>query len=125
MRQYISLSLLEWQDGNLGLVHRLREAVYRHSMQRLTQTFMTLSLTDVSSRVNLRSSAEAELYIRNMVQKLFDRVCVFGSSDPQIEQEEVHASMDQTAGMVSFSESPEGYDSHNMAAYLQSQVYII
>jgi COP9 signalosome complex subunit 3 len=55
-------------DGNLGLVHRLRETVYRHSMQRLTQTFMTLSLADVSSRVNLSSAQEAELYIRTMVQ---------------------------------------------------------
>ena len=48
-------------------MHRLRDAVYRHSMQRLTQTFMTLSLADVSFRVNLRSAHEAELYIRNMV----------------------------------------------------------
>jgi COP9 signalosome complex subunit 3 len=92
-------------DGNLGLVHRLRETVYRHAMQRLTQTFMTLSLADVSSRINLSSAQEAELYIRNM-----------------IEQEEVHASLDQTAGMVSFSESPEAYDSHDMATYLQSQL---
>ena len=40
----------------------------------------------------------------------------------QIEQEEVHASLDQVAGMVSFSESPEGYDSLDMASYLHSQV---
>ena len=63
--KFNSLSL---QDGNLGLVHRLRETVYRHAMQRLTQTFMTLSLADVSSRINLSSAQEAELYIRNMVQ---------------------------------------------------------
>lgn len=64
---WLNSSLTVSQDGNLGLVHRLREAVYRHSMQRLTQTFMTLSLADVSSRVNLSSAQEAELYIRNMV----------------------------------------------------------
>jgi COP9 signalosome complex subunit 3 len=92
-------------DGNMGLIHRLRDAVYRHSMQRLTQTFMTLSLSDVSSRVSLSSAHQAELYIRNM-----------------IEQEEVHASLDQAAGMVSFSESPEGYDSFTMATYLHSQL---
>ena len=44
------------------------------------------------------------------------------SSDLKIEQEEVHASMDQAEGMVSFSESPEGYDSNDMATYLHSQV---
>ena len=51
----------------MGLINRLRDAVYRHSMQRLTQTFMTLSLADVSSRVSLNSAHEAEVYIRNMV----------------------------------------------------------
>ena len=43
---------------------------------------------------------------------------------PQIEQEEVHASLDQAEGMVSFSESPEGYDSLHMASYLHSQVHV-
>ena len=47
-----------------------------------------------------------------------------GTSHLQIEQEEVHASLDQTAGMVSFSESPEGYDSQDMASYLHSQVCV-
>lgn len=113
----------------MGLIQRLRDAVYRHSMHRLTQTFMTLSLTDVSSRVSLNSAHEAELYIRNMV-------CVLGAtvsacptirwlSNLQIEQEEVHASLDQAEGMVSFSESPEGYDSLPMAAYLHTQVHTV
>lgn len=47
------------------------------------------------------------------------------SSDTQIEQEEVHASLDQAEGMVSFSESPEGYDSLPMATYLHTQVSYI
>ena len=106
-------------------------------MQRLTQTFMTLSLADVSFRVNLRSAHEAELYIRNMVYvdhpqtnisigRVLWLYSVFdiGTSHLQIEQEEVHASLDQTAGMVSFSESPEGYDSQDMASYLHSQVCV-
>ena len=48
--------------------------------------------------------------------------CFMIPGHPQIEQEEVHASLDQAAGMVSFSESPEGYDSFTMATYLHSQV---
>lgn len=46
-------------------------------------------------------------------------------SNLQIEQEEVHASLDQAEGMVSFSESPEGYDSLPMAAYLHTQVHAV
>ena len=40
----------------------------------------------------------------------------------QIEQEQVHASLDQIGGMVSFSESPEGYNSLHMATHLHTQV---
>lgn len=40
----------------------------------------------------------------------------------QIEQEEVHASLDQAGQMVSFSESPESYDSVLMAAHLEQQL---
>ena len=43
----------------------------------LPQTFMTLSLSDVSSRVSLSSAQEAELYIRNMVSSTSGHVtCV-------------------------------------------------
>lgn len=92
-------------DGNAGLVQRLKSRVYQHSIQRLTHTFMTVGLADVSSRLGLSGAREAEEHIRNM-----------------IEQGEVHATLDQVGGMVSFTENPEKYDSAAMVTHLDQQL---
>jgi PCI domain len=42
-------------------------SLYKKNIQRLTKTFLTLSLADVASRVQLSDPAEAEKYILNMV----------------------------------------------------------
>lgn len=42
-------------------------SLYKRNIQRLTKTFLTLSLSDVASRVQLSSAVEAERYILNMV----------------------------------------------------------
>jgi hypothetical protein len=44
-------------------------SLYKKNIQRLTKTFLTLSLVDVASRVQLSDPAEAEKYILNMVSK--------------------------------------------------------
>lgn len=41
--------------------------MYKKNIQRLTKTFLTLSLSDVASRVQLAGPAQAESYILNMV----------------------------------------------------------
>lgn len=41
--------------------------MYKKNIQRLTKTFLTLSLSDVASRVQLSGPAQAETYILNMV----------------------------------------------------------
>ena len=41
---------------------------------------------------------------------------------PQIEDGEVHASLDQQGGMVSFAENPENYDSLMMAQHIDTQL---
>lgn len=41
--------------------------MYKKNIQCLTKTFLTLSLTDVASRVQLAGPAQAESYILNMV----------------------------------------------------------
>lgn len=43
-------------------------SLYKRNIQRLTKTFLTLSLSDVASRVQLPSAVEAERYILNMVR---------------------------------------------------------
>ena len=41
--------------------------LYKKNIQRLTNTFLTLSLSDVAARVKLPGPADAEKYILNMV----------------------------------------------------------
>lgn len=55
------------RDNNMGLVKQVLSTLYKKKIQRLTKTFLTLSLSDVASRAALSSPAEAEKYILNMV----------------------------------------------------------
>ena len=60
----------------------------KRSILRLTKTFVTLSLKDLSERVGLEGGPEeAEQYLLQM-----------------IEDGEIHASIDQTQGMISFQD---------------------
>ena len=63
-------------------------SLVKRSIQRLTKTFITLSLKDLSERVGLEGgSQEAEYYLLQM-----------------IEAGEIHASIDQSKGMISFQD---------------------
>ena len=63
-------------------------SLVKRSIQRLTETFITLSLKDLSERVGLEGGPqEAEHYLLQM-----------------IEAGEIHASIDQTQGMISFQD---------------------
>lgn len=93
------------RDGNTGLIRRLVARVSKHNVQTLTHTFMTVGLADVSTRLQFSGAKEAEKYIRDM-----------------IEDDEVHASLDQAEGMVSFVENPEHYDSLPMVNHMETQL---
>lgn len=54
-------------DSNLGLVKQCVASLYKKNIQRLTKTFLTLSLADMANRIKLASKEEAEQYILNMV----------------------------------------------------------
>lgn len=56
------------RDHNLGLVKQVLGSLYKKNIQRLTNTFLTLSLSDVASRVKLSGPADAEKHILNMVR---------------------------------------------------------
>lgn len=60
------------RDNNMGLVKQVLATLYKKKIQRLTKTFLTLSLSDVASRASLSGPAEAEKYILNMVMKIFN-----------------------------------------------------
>ena len=51
------------QDGNMGLVNLVLDAKTKRAIQKLTQTFLTLSLADIAQQVGLASAGEAEAHI--------------------------------------------------------------
>jgi COP9 signalosome complex subunit 3 len=62
------------RDTNLGLVKQVVASVSRKNIQRLTKTFLTLSLTDMANRVHLSGGREAEEYVLHMVSFSFQRL---------------------------------------------------
>lgn len=62
------------RDSNTGLVKQVVASLYKKNIQRLTKTFLTLSLSDVAYRAQLSGPAEAEKYILNMVGVFFGRI---------------------------------------------------
>ncbi|KAG2455427.1 CSN3 protein, partial [Polypterus senegalus] len=94
------------KDNNMGLVKQCLSSLYKKNIQRLTkpadlefllQTFLTLSLQDMASRVQLSGAQEAEKYVLHM-----------------IEDGEIYASINQKDGMVSFHDNPEKYNNPAM-----------
>jgi len=92
-------------DGNLGLVRQVAVAQTKSNIKRLTKTFVTLSLTDVASRIGLNSPREAENHIVAMIQE--------GS---------IHARISQKDGMVQFDANPERFNSVRMLSELERKV---
>ncbi|TKS90152.1 COP9 signalosome complex subunit 3 [Collichthys lucidus] len=78
------------RDNNTGLVKQCLSSLYKKNIQRLTKTFLTLSLQDMASRVQLSGPQEAEKYVLHM-----------------IEDGEIYASINQKDGMVCFHDNPE------------------
>ncbi|KAL0278381.1 UNVERIFIED_CONTAM: hypothetical protein PYX00_000218 [Menopon gallinae] len=93
------------RDSNVGLTKQVLASLYKNNIQRLTKTFLTLSLADVASRVQLSGPAEAEKYILNM-----------------IEDGEIFATVNQKDGMVIFHDDPEKYNSPYMLKTLEEEV---
>ena len=92
-------------DNNLGLVKQCLTSLYKKNIQRLTKTFLTLSLADVAQRVQLAGPREAEKYILHM-----------------IEDGEIYANINQKDGMVIFQDNPEKYNNVSMLTKLDTQM---
>lgn len=54
----------------MGLVKQCLASLHKKNIQRLTKTFMTLSLVDMANKVQLPNAKDAEKHIINMVSKL-------------------------------------------------------
>ena len=81
------------RDTNTGLVKQCVASLYKKMIQRLTKTFLTLSLTDMANRVQMSGPKEAEKYVLMM-----------------IEDKEIYATINQKDGMVRFHDNPEKYN---------------
>jgi len=90
-------------DTNLGLVKQCVESLYKRNIQRLTQTYLTLSLEDIATSASLPSARDAELRILRMI----------GCG-------EIHATINQKDGMVRFLEDSEQYNSGAMLQVSES-----
>eukprot|EP01024_Parvocaulis_polyphysoides_P044129 TRINITY_DN40586_c0_g4_i2.p1 TRINITY_DN40586_c0_g4~~TRINITY_DN40586_c0_g4_i2.p1 ORF type:complete len:493 (-),score=56.83 TRINITY_DN40586_c0_g4_i2:477-1955(-) len=86
-------------DGNLGLVKLLPQALQEHKIKKLTDTYLTLSLIDISQQVGLSSTEEAE-----------SRICHL------IEKGEIDARIDSQQGMVLFIDQQLATNQHQKTA---------
>ncbi|WOG96389.1 hypothetical protein DCAR_0415724 [Daucus carota subsp. sativus] len=93
------------KDNNFGLVRQVVSSTYKRNVQRLTQTYLTLSLQDIADRVQLNSSKEAEMLVLQMIQ-----------------DGEIFATINQKDGMVRFLEDPEQYRSCEMVERIDSSM---
>ncbi|XP_012935761.1 COP9 signalosome complex subunit 3 [Aplysia californica] len=93
------------RDNNMGLVKQCQTSMIKKNIQRLTKTFLTLSLTDMANRVQLSGPKEAENYVLHM-----------------IEDGEIFATINQKDGMVRFHDNPEKYSSPNMLLELDKEM---
>ncbi|XP_052871978.1 COP9 signalosome complex subunit 3 isoform X2 [Anopheles cruzii] len=96
------------RDHNMGLVKQVVSSLYKKNIQRLTKTFLTLSLADVASRVQLSGPAEAEKYILNMIKS-----------------GEIFATINQKDGMVVFKDDPEQYNNQEMFDRVQTEISLV
>ncbi|CAH1155598.1 unnamed protein product [Phaedon cochleariae] len=93
------------RDHNIGLVKQVSSVLYKKNIQRLTKTFLTLSLSDVASRVGLASPAEAECHILQMIEK-----------------QQIFATINQKDGMVVFRDEPDKYGGPDVLKGLEDQL---
>eukprot|EP00808_Paulinella_micropora_P006107 g54770.t1 len=93
------------RDRNLGLAKQLSKTLIRRNIQRLTNTYVTLSLEDIAQHANLKTPAEAESYLLGMIKE--------GT---------LAAKIDQKRGMISFLENGESYDTSTMVHKLSSKI---
>ncbi|XP_058187613.1 COP9 signalosome complex subunit 3 [Rhododendron vialii] len=92
-------------DHNLGLVKQVVSSMYKQNIQRLTQTYLTLSLQDIANTVQLNSPKEAEMHVLQMIQ-----------------DGEIYATINQKDGMVRFLEDPEQYKTCEMIERIDSSI---
>ena len=93
------------KDHNWGLAKQCIRCLQKRVVQRLTQTYLTLSLQDLAEAAQIEDPKVAEK-------------CVLG----MIEEGEIFATINQKDKMVSFYEDPEEYNSTDMLYSMQDKI---
>jgi COP9 signalosome complex subunit 3 len=93
------------EDSNFGLVKQAIQAMVEQNIQRLTKTYLTLSLNDIAQQVNVASPALVEKLVLKMIQT-----------------EKVFAEVNQQDGMVKFKSNPNQFDTARTLEYLDRQL---
>uniref|UniRef100_A0A8D8UJW0 COP9 signalosome complex subunit 3 n=1 Tax=Cacopsylla melanoneura TaxID=428564 RepID=A0A8D8UJW0_9HEMI len=93
------------RDENTGLTKQILVCLTKNNIKRLTRTFLTLSLADVASRVQLGSPVEAEIYILKMIS-----------------QNEIYATINKKDGMVVFNDSPQRFNNPMTFAQIEARI---
>ncbi|XP_071706215.1 LOW QUALITY PROTEIN: COP9 signalosome complex subunit 3-like [Rutidosis leptorrhynchoides] len=96
----------KFENGkNLGLVKQVVQSMHKRNIQRLTQTYLTLSLQDIANTAQINTPKEAEMRVLEM-----------------IEDGEIFATINQKDGMVRFLEDPEEYKTCEMIEHIDSSI---
>lgn len=106
LKTFVRINMEKFEsDNNLGLMKQVVSSMYKRNIQRLTQTYLTLSLQDIANTVQLRNAKEAEMHVLQM-----------------IEDGEIYAAINQKDGMVRFLEDPEQYKTCAMIEHIDSSI---
>lgn len=106
LERFVEVNHEKFENGsNLGLVKQVVSSMYKRNIQRLTQTYLTLSLQDIANTVQLNTPKEAEMHVLQM-----------------IEDGEIFATINQKDGMVRFLEDPEQYKTCEMIERIDSSI---
>lgn len=93
------------KDKNFGLIKQCLKALTRRDIQRLTNTYVALSLGDIAKVAKLDNSRDAEAHVLEMIR-----------------QKNIFAKIDQKDGILSFLDDPEEYDSAEMVAQMNARI---
>lgn len=99
------------RDTNYGLIKQVQKSLFKKSIQRLTKTFVTLSLADVASRISIVPANG--LSAAKMAEKLILSM---------IDDGDIHARINQKDGMVIFEDNPEKYNSVEMFIKIEDEM---
>jgi COP9 signalosome complex subunit 3 len=115
------------QDNNFGLVKQCIDALKQRKIQRLTSTYLTLSLDDIAQNAGLSSAKEAEQSVLSMVRSCADARIILSTHTFckiwQVESGKIFARINQQDGMVFFSEDTEGFDCDEVIQRFDSEIH--